>query len=163
MFGCELSQLEFELFSLPVRLGGLGICLPKYMVRPLYNTSRQATCAIVDSIRYIHRFELDIHDDAIVSARKDYQRICDSLFDDLFATVSSSLDPLHLRALHRAQINDLSGWLTVLPLEKDNFDLTAQEFHDALAVHYRKPLLNIPPFCDGCGSASSLDHFLICN
>ena len=162
MFGCEISQLEFELFSLPVRLGGLGICLPKYMAQPLYNTSRQATCAIVDSIRNIHCFELDIHDDAIVSAHKGYKRICDSLFDDLFATVSSSLDSLHLRALHRARINDLSGWLTVLPLEKDNFDLTAQEFRDALAVRYRKPLLNIPPFCDGCGSASSLDHFLIC-
>ena len=28
MFGCEISSLEFELFSLPVRFGGLGILLP---------------------------------------------------------------------------------------------------------------------------------------
>ena len=27
---------------------------------------------------------------------------------------------------------------------------------------YKKPLLNIPPFCDQCGSPSSLDRFLIC-
>lgn len=33
-------------------------------------------------------------------------------------------------------------------MEKDNFDLTA--------------LLNIPLFCDGCGSPSTVDHFLIC-
>ena len=76
--------------------------------------------------------------------------------------IFSRLDPLHLRALHRAKINDLSCWLTVLPLEKDNFDLIAQEFCDALAIRYKKPLLNIPPSCDGCGSPSSLDHFLIC-
>ena len=48
-----------------------------------------------------------------------------------------------------------------MPMERDNFDLTAQEFHDALAIRYKKPLLSIPPFCNGCGSSSSLDHFLI--
>ena len=58
--------------------------------------------------------------------------------------------------------NDLSAWLTVMPIERDNYDLTAQEFRDALAVRYKKPLLSIPPHCDGCGAPSSLDHFLIC-
>ena len=44
----------------------------------------------------------------------------------------------------------------------NHFDLSAQEFRDALAIRYRKPLLNLPPKCDGCGAPSSLDHFLIC-
>ena len=48
-------------------------------------------------------------------------------------------------------MNELSGWLSVIPMEKDNFDLTAQKFCNALAVQYKKPLFNIPPFCDGCG------------
>ena len=107
MFGCEVSQLEIELFSLPVHLGSLEICLPKHLVEPLYNASRQVTCAIVDSIKNIYCFELGIHEDAIVSTHKDYQQICDSLFEDLFASISSRLDPLHLRALQRARINDL--------------------------------------------------------
>ena len=47
-------------------------------------------------------------------------------------------------------------------MEKDNFDLTAQEFDDALAIRDKKPLLNIPLHCEGCGFPSSLDHFLIC-
>ena len=51
--------------------------------------------------------------------------------------------------------------LSVIPIE-DNYDLTGQEFMDALAVRYRKPLLCVPPCCDGCGAPSSLDHFLIC-
>ena len=127
----------------------------------LYNASRDGTCIVVNSIKNIHSFELDAHDDAIAFACKDYWKLCDSLFDDLFDVISSRLDLLQLRALQRPKINDLSCWLTVLPLEKDNFDLTAQEFRDALAVRYKKPLLNIPPSCDGCGSPSSLDHFLI--
>ena len=39
---------------------------------------------------------------------------------------------------------------------------TAQEFRDALALHYRKALLNVPSGCDGCGAPFSLDHTLVC-
>ena len=64
--------------------------------------------------------------------------------------------------MERAKLNDLSGWLTVLPMSQDHFDPTAQEFCDALALCYRKPLLNVPSNCDGCGSPFSLNHALIC-
>ena len=47
-------------------------------------------------------------------------------------------------------------------MSQDHFDLTAQEFRDDLALHYRKPLLNVPSNCNGCGSPFSLDHALIC-
>ena len=59
-------------------------------------------------------------------------------------------------------MNHLSSWLTVLPVGQNHFDLTAQEFSDALALRYRKLLLNLPPYCDGCGAPSSLDHALCC-
>ena len=61
-----------------------------------------------------------------------------------------------------ARTNDLSVWLSVMSIEKDNYDVTGQELRDALAVWYKKPLLCVPPRCDGCGVPSSLDHFLIC-
>ena len=38
--------------------------------------------------------------------------------------------------------------------------MSAQEFRDALALCYRKPLLNLPPVCDGCGSLFSVEHTL---
>ena len=47
------------------------------------------------------------------------------------------------RSVEQAKLNDLSGWLAVLPMSQDHFDLTAQEFCDALALRYRKPLLNV--------------------
>ena len=162
VFGCEISPLEFELFSLPVCFGGLGILLPNHLAKTLYDASRSATHTIVDSIRNSLGFELDVHDDNVISAHINYQRTCDGLFTDLFSAICSKLDPLHARAVQRAKTNDLSGWLSVMPMERNNFDLTAQEFRDALAIRYKKPLLSIPPFCDGCGSPSSLDHFLIC-
>ena len=132
------------------------------MANPLFAASRSATRSIVDSIQFVQGFELDVHDDLIVSAHKSYQQVRNDLYNDLFSTISCKLDPTHLRALHRSRTNDLSCWLSVMPIEKDNFDLTAQEFRDALAIRYKKLLLNIPPSCDGCGSPSSLDHFLVC-
>ena len=55
-----------------------------------------------------------------------------------------------------------SSWLSVVPLDSQQFDLACQEFRDALALRYRKPLLGLPPYCDGCGSSFSVDHALDC-
>jgi len=64
--------------------------------------------------------------------------------------------------MERAKMNNISGWLTLLPMSQDHYDLTAQEFCDALALRYWKPLLNVPSSCDDCGAPFSLDHALIC-
>ena len=64
--------------------------------------------------------------------------------------------------MEQAKLNDLSGWLTVSPTSQDHFDLTAQEFRDTLALRYRKPVLNVPSGCDGCGAPFSLDNALVC-
>lgn len=47
---------------------------------------------------------------------------------------------MHRRCVEHAKLNHLSGWLTVLPVGQSHFDLAAQEFRDALALHYRKNL-----------------------
>ena len=43
------------------------------------------------------------------------------------------------RSVKWTKLNDLSGWLTVLPMSQNHFDLTAQEFGDALALLYWSP------------------------
>ena len=40
--------------------------------------------------------------------------------------------------------------------------MSPQEFRDALALRYRKPLLDLPPFCDGCGAPFTVEHSLDC-
>ena len=57
----------------------------------------------------------------------------------------------------RERHSNLSSWLSVVPLESHHFDLSPQEFRDALALCYKKPLLDLPPFCDGCGAP-----FIVC-
>ena len=75
----------------------------------------------------------------------------------LFSTLCLELDPLCSCAPRRTC--DIDAWLSVMPTEHNNFNLTAQEFCDAFAVRYKKSLLSVPSQCDGCGASSSLDHF----
>ena len=56
----------------------------------------------------------------------------------------------------------MSLWLTVSPLAKHHFDLSATEFCDALVLRYKKPLLGVPSHCDGCGDPFDLSHALSC-
>ena len=50
----------------------------------------------------------------------------------------------------------------MLSLARSQFDLSAQEFRDGLALHYKKPLLFFPSVCDGCGRQFSIEHALDC-
>ena len=102
-----ISSLKLNLFSLPMRFGGLGIFLPRHLANPLYNTSRSATHTIVDSILNTQHIDLDVHDDVVISAHSDYQEVCDILFHALFS--DTKLDLLHLCALRGARSNDLSS------------------------------------------------------
>jgi len=77
-----------------------------------------------------------------------------------FDKLLSSFDSSQQRAILRAREHCISSWLSVMPLERSQFDLSAQEFRDGLALRYKKPLLCLPPCCDGCGASFSIEHAL---
>ena len=138
MFGCDISSLEQRLFSLPMRFGGLGLDLPTVSANSLYAASGHATEAIVSAIVFTTPFESTVHDDLVSVAQRHYRKQLDANHDALFSEVCLKLDPLHRHAVKRARANDLSVWLSVMLVEKDNYDLTGQEFRDAFAVWYKK-------------------------
>ena len=65
-------------------------------------------------------------------------------------------------AILQAKDSNISSWLSVLPLARSQFDLSAQEFTDGLALRYKKLLLSVPFVCDGCGAQFSIEHALDC-
>ena len=50
-----------------------------------------------------------------------------------------------------------SSWLNVLPLPKHGFDLTKQQFWDALRLRYGWSIPNLPTTC-ACGSKYDIQH-----
>jgi len=56
----------------------------------------------------------------------------------------------------------MSGWLSVLPIAQDGFDLSTLQFRDQLAFRYGKSPISLPADCDGCDGSFSLQHGLDC-
>ena len=127
-----------------------------------FQSSREGSALLVDAI--IHHEEIHLTDhfahlDAVHSGVTKHR-------DDQFRLLLSSLLPglpsLTSRAVQRAVDSHTSGWLNVLPLAHHHFDLSAQQFRDALCLRYHRPLSLMPASCDVCGGDFSLTHALDC-
>ena len=94
-------------------------------------------------------------------ARLDHLSRTDDLNKSIWSAIFDNSDMIHQRSLLRNQ-KSLSTWLTTAPIRKDGFDLSTYEFRDALCIPYLKPLPELPPNCDGCGSIISTSHALDC-
>jgi len=117
---------------------------------------------LVKSLVSAMLFELDAHLEAVSVAKVDHQEWMDSVFTEQFDRLPPSFDSTQRRTILQARVSNTSLRLSVLPLERSQFDLSVQEFRDGLALHYRKPLLCLPAACDGCGTPFSIEHALDC-
>ena len=89
-------------------------------------------------------FKLDEHVFSVQSAKQLDTQIQANYYTTLFNNLIGQFDPGRQRPILCAKASN-SSWLSVVPLESQQFDLVFQEFHDALALRYRKPLLGLRP------------------
>ena len=162
VFGCEVSSDERSLFSLPTRYGGLNILCPVETAQSLFTLSRTTTAVLIKSLKGINEFDYGKYNDTFFTAQKEMAVQKEKYLEERFSAIIENLDQAQGRAVMRAKDEKISLWLNVLPMARHHFDLTPQEFRDALAIRYKKPLLHIPPNCDGCGSVFDLAHALSC-
>ena len=123
--------------------------------------SRNATTYLVNTLKANSEFESEAHNNCVYTSK---QAFCDESqvrAQQVYDRIISEANDFHKRTLQRAR-DSLSAWLLVPPIAKDNFDLSANEFRDGLALRYGKPLLQLPPVCDGCGSEFTVTHALDC-
>uniref|UniRef100_A0A1X7UHG6 Uncharacterized protein n=1 Tax=Amphimedon queenslandica TaxID=400682 RepID=A0A1X7UHG6_AMPQE len=157
----DCSNTERILFSLPTRSGGLGIRLPTESAALSYSTSRSATQVLTDAIKFNTPFTPYDHICQVHLSRRDHSNVMREADKSTFSNILSQLDTNHQRTILRSK-DSLSSWLSVLPTTKDNFDLSCTEFRDAICLRYSKPLLELPPNCDGCSSEFTTSHALDC-
>ena len=164
LFGGSVSEHEVRLFGFPARFGGLGISDPVKSADLAFSSSREGSSVLVDAIHGAKEFSLTTHLDLLARICNDIST-CRRREVDVQSALSSLLELLPspvCRTVRRAVDFQTSGWLTVLPLAFHQFDLSAQQFRDALSLRYHRPLSMMPSSCDECGSAFSLSHALEC-
>ena len=71
------------------------------------------------------------------------------------------LPPRLKRCVDLAKEKGASSWLSVLPLDDQNFSLHKGAFKDAISLRYGWKLPNTPAKCT-CGKVFSVDHAMVC-
>ena len=162
VFAGTITLQEQLLFSLPARMGGMGIRNPVDTAKVNYTISRASTSNIVDAIKSSKHFSATDHSILMSEAASNMSKTLQQSDEDKLAMVLANLDTKTRRAISRSVGCKSSSWLTVLPISLHHFDLSAAEFRDSLTIRYHRPLIKAPANCDGCGEAFSLTHALDC-
>ena len=153
--------MERALFSLPVRLGGLGICDPKSHSDAEFDSSVKITSALVALIvQQELTFSIDTLE-AQLSAKCEVVRMKHRAHDEVAATLCQSLPVGLQRIVALSSEKGASSWLSALPVEEHGFALHKGAFRDALCLRYGWLPSGLPTQCV-CGQGFSVDHSMNC-
>ena len=144
----SVTHSDRVLYSLPVKRGGLGVRNLIEGAELAFSTSRAAIDCLVSLILLQGDFDQILHKTKMRKARKKHEEKQNAVDKDKLDELLAVFPADQKRAIRRIIDNNCSLWLTSLPLLKDNFDLSATEFRDALCVRYIKPLKRSFSRCD---------------
>ena len=149
---------------------GLGLPDLKSNAAFQYVSSKKVTALHVDSISaqdqiLMHRDSQgnDLGDatshlhDLLSTVRTDKKEA----LEEKCAVVASKLDAGLLTIHNQNNDKGASHWLNALPLQDQGFNLTKQEFRDAMRLRYCIPLSALPSLCV-CGDQFNEVHALSC-
>ena len=74
-----------------------------------------------------------------------------------------SFDDSRKRSLARKLNQKCSAWLSVIPSKSNHFDLSPDEFRDAIALRYGRTPSNLPRLCDTDSEEIDVNHTLNCS
>ena len=156
-----VSDLERELFSLLVHLGGLNIANPSKNAASQHNASTQISAPLTaliiqQSSSYAHSMKKEQEWEK--QQIKNDQRI---ERENQTATLYRQLPEQMQRAMNCASEKRASSWLSTLPIAEHGFALHKGAFKDALCLHYAWYPGYLPTKCV-CGKQFTVDHALSC-
>ena len=157
--GFQLSETERELFSLPVRLGGMGLESIASIANDEFSMSKEITAPLAALIA-IQGTTLP-NPETVDQLKKELNKQKSDKLKEKTARVDESISNAMKRNVAQAREQGTSSWLNVLPLERYGFTLNKSEFQDAIALRYNKHINNLPSYCV-CGSKYDVTHAMNC-
>ena len=127
-----------------------------------YSISKEGTEILSDAIKSGNKIDIQNHVytmKAVIANKK-------KLKQEIEAKEVENIMPLlpieRLFTFKRIYEGECSGWLSIMPLEDNQFDLSPDAFRDAISLRYGHEPVKLQGFCDGCGFAFSKNHALDC-
>jgi hypothetical protein len=158
--GHYCSDEERELFSLPVKLGGLGIRNLTDWSDIEYNNARSITEKLTTNITEqkknfnMTKEELSTIKNEMKKARKDRNT-------NKLSHLRHNMSDKQRRQNDILQESASSNWLTTIPLSEFQYELNKQEFWDCLRLRYGYPIPGLPTRCP-CGAEFDIQHSMSC-
>ena len=152
--GHVVNELERQLLALPPRLGGLGLKIFSQNAVEEYQNSTSVTVELQEQILGTI---IDEERKKRSQVKSERQRSQQTKLDILLSEMSQEDQ-------RRTQANGkkgVSNWLTSLPMRNHGFDLSKQEFREAIRMRYGWALDRLPAICV-CGSRFGVPHALSC-
>ena len=153
--GRIINDQERIMLSLPPRLGGVGL---KIFSEESTNDHRDSMSATVALQTQILQTDVDapeaksksrLHNDR----QQRHQEKLRAFLEAADANTKRTMETLNQKGV--------SNWLTTIPTKEQGFELTKQEFWDAIRIRYNWPLDRLPSTC-ACRSQFNLAHALSC-
>ena len=169
-----LSDLEWDFIFSPERDGGIGLLLPSKVASSLFQRSLDGSSHLRASLNGEVEFNGVSHRAAKRSAASDFQHRASLIQESLDQRIASALvadnptgDTMRLQTLRNAQrLRQVTPprWLSVSPIPRRGFRLSAQSFRDALAGRFGLELLPLREKCTCAGAPPfTRAHAMSCN
>ena len=144
----SLTRRYREVFSLPVRDGGLDIMLPRNCDQEFQRVKAVSVCLenpdLLDCEQILNQLKKDKSDNLTEKASIRLKLIDDELY-----------------SLDLAFEKGTSCWLNALSIKRYIFNFTKSEFCDGIALRNRWEPRHLPVNCM-CGKTFSISHALYC-
>ena len=161
IIGRKVTDIERKIFSLPVRLGGLGIQNPVHTADIEFRNSSIVTRNLTKMIEDQDADLTNYNSSQVMSEIAKLKAEKDKSFLAKLEEVKGEVDEKMRRTLDLACEKGAGAWLSALPLQAMGYTLNKQEFKDAIYLRYGWNIPNTPYHC-GCGAKNSVDHTLNC-
>ena len=156
------SDLQWDLLTLPTRLGGLGLPSVKRLAQQEYGISVAVTAPLTalicileqkSSLESVSQGQQQLKTAAVRTKTVNLQAFAQSVVD--------RLPPQGKQAVELAKEKGSSSWLNTLPIAEHGFDLSEAAFRDAVSLRYGWEIANLPSMCS-CGAHFDTTHALQC-
>lgn len=160
MDGHICSDNERLLFSLPPKLGGLGLTIFSDISDIEYANSKLLTAGLTDLI-VVQNQTYDIDENELREIKKNIALSRTAHNNIQLEKARSQMEDIKLRLNDANQETGSSNWLTSLPLSDEHYNLNKQQFWDAVRLRYGLTLSKMPENCV-CGKRYDVQHALSC-